>query len=106
MDPGWVTAAEDLAQAAVMLYRTAVWRNLNVAVQKEKLKEMFGTRPVSFMCEGQLCSCKERCLQTHRMCEFLSLLWVRSQQLPSLNVCGEFNLRRVCSFAFAAEGGK
>lgn len=35
---------------------------------------------------------------------FLSLLWVGSQQLTSLNVCGEFNLRRVSSFAFAAEG--
>lgn len=43
-EPGWVTTAEDLAQAAVMSCRAAVWRNLNVAVQKEKLKEMFGSQ--------------------------------------------------------------
>lgn len=37
---------------------------------------------------------------------FLSLLWVGSQQLISLNVCGEFNLRHVCLLVFAIEGGK
>lgn len=39
MEPGWVTTAD----AAVMVCRTVVWRNLNVAVQKEKLKGMFGS---------------------------------------------------------------
>lgn len=29
MEPGWVTAAEDLGQAAAMLCRAVVWRNLN-----------------------------------------------------------------------------
>lgn len=43
MEPGWVTTAEDLAQAAAMLYKAVVWKNLNVAVQKGKLKEMFGS---------------------------------------------------------------
>ena len=48
MEPGQVTTAEDLAQAAVMLCRAVVWRNLNIAVQKEKLKEMFGSRTCFF----------------------------------------------------------
>lgn len=40
MEPGWVTTAKDLVQAAVTLCRAEVWRNLNVAIQKEKTKEM------------------------------------------------------------------
>lgn len=48
MEPGWVTAAEDLGQAAAVLCRAVVWRNLNRAVQKEKLKEMFGSRTCFF----------------------------------------------------------
>lgn len=47
MEPGWVTTAGDLAQAAVMC-RAVVWGKLNIAVQKEKLKEMFGSQTCFF----------------------------------------------------------
>lgn len=92
-------------QCCAGLWFGETWTELN---RRKSWKRCLVAGPVPFMCEGQLCSCEQQCLDACKFIgsvQFLSLLWVRSEWLPSLNVCGEFYLRRVSSFAFAAEGG-
>lgn len=89
MEPGWVTTAEDLGQAAAMLRRAVVWRNLNRAVQKEELKEMFGSRIHFFNVRRtavQLQGAMPGCLQSHWICA-VSLSFVGQIRVIAFSEC-------------------
>lgn len=98
MEPGWVTTAEDLGQAAAMLCRAVVWRNPNRAVQTEKLKEMFGGRTSSFhvwRTAVQLWGAMPGCLQIHWICA-VSLSFVSQIRAIAFSECLRWVLSEAC----------